>query len=221
MLEVIPGILEKEWPEIERKIDLVRPFAKTIHVDILDGKFASNTTFLDPALFAKYTDDLLFEVHLMTEEPISYLKPFAQAGFKRFLGHIEKMSDVSEFVAQGQLLGEVGLAIDGPTSLDSVQVPLDSLDCILLMTIKAGFSGQSFVPEHLAKVRAIRSKSQIPIEVDGGIDDQTIIQAHTAGATRFVSTSFLFGADPAQKYQTLQSRLNRDQLRIGEGVGGA
>lgn len=212
MYEIIPGILEKEWSEIERKIELVRPFAKTIHIDILDGKFAPNTTFLDPSPFAKYTQDLFFELHMMVEEPIQYLKSFAQAGFKRFLGHIEKMSDQAEFIAQGQLLGEVGLAIDGPTSFSSIAVPFDDLDAILVMTIKAGFSGQSFMPEHLEKVRALRQAQgkQIPIEVDGGINDQTIVQTKQAGATRFVSTSFLFGSSASESCYKLLTKLVKE-----------
>lgn len=209
MLEVIPGILEKDWPSIERKIELVRSFAKTVHIDILDGKFAPNTTFLDPAPFAKYTKELFFELHMMVEEPTQYLKPFAQVGFKRFLGHVEKMSDQAEFVAQGQLLGEVGLAIDEPTPLSSIAVPFDDLDAILVMTIKAGFSGQSFMQEHLEKARAIRSKSQIPIEVDGGINERSIFQSKQAGTTRFISTSFLFKSqDPQAQYNALKNVLN-------------
>lgn len=210
-MEVIPGILEKDWFEIERKIELVKPFAKTVHIDILDGKFAPNTTFLDPTPFIKYTSELFLELHMMVEEPIQYLKPFAQAGFKRFLGHVEKMSDQAEFVAQGQLLGEVGLAIDGPTSLDSVQVPFDDLDCVLVMTIKAGFSGQSFMTEHLEKVRALRQAQgkQITIEVDGGVNDQTTKLAKQAGATCFVSTSFLFKSENIQtQYNALKNVLN-------------
>lgn len=209
-MEVIPGILEKDWSEIERKIELVKPFAKTIHIDILDGKFAPNTTFLDPTPFRKYTSELFLELHMMVEEPVQYLKPFAQVGFKRFLGHVEKMSDQAEFIAQGQLLGEVGLAIDGLTTLSSITAPFNDLDCILIMTIKAGFSGQSFMPEHLEKVRALRQAQgkQIPIEVDGGINDQTIIQARAAGATRFVSTNFLFKSEDLQvQYQVLQGCL--------------
>lgn len=214
-MEIIPGILEKDWAEIERKIKLVKPFVKTVHIDILDGKFAPNTTFLDPAPFAKYTKELFFELHMMVEEPVQYLKPFAQAGFKRFLGHIEKMSDQAEFVAQGQLLGEVGLAIDGPTPLSSIAVPYEDLDCILVMTIKAGFSGQSFMPEHLEKVRALRSKSQIPIEVDGGINEKTIVQSKQTGVTRLVSTSFLFNSkDSISQYKILQSCLEKSKSAI-------
>lgn len=195
MYEVIPGVLEKDWALVEQKIQLLSPFAKSLHIDIIDGKLAPNLTILDPAPFAKYKDQFLLEVHLMVEEPIQYLKPFAEAGFRRFLGHIEKMSDQVEFVAQGQLLGEVGVYIDGPTALDELKVPLDDLDCIGIFTAKkAGFSGQPFVPEILEKVRAIRSKSAIPIEVDGGVKDHTITLAKDAGATRFVATSFISAA---------------------------
>lgn len=216
-MEILPGILEKEWAPIERKIELVKPFAKSIHVDILDGKFAQNTTFLDPAPFKKYSSDILFELHMMVENPLQYLKPFADAGFKRFIGHVEKMPDVAEFVAQGQLLGEVGLAIDGPTSLESVHVPYDDVDCLLFMTITAGFSGQKFTPSHLEKVKQARALSAkedelrvFPLEVDGGVTDQTILQAKEAGANRFVSTSFLFGADdPKKQYDLLTSLIHK------------
>lgn len=208
MNEIIPGILEKEWSEIERKIEIAKSFAKTIHIDIIDGKFAPSTTFLDPKPFTKYSNDLFFEVHLMVEEPINYLKPFADAGFKRFLGHVEKMSDQVEFVAQGQLLGEVGLAVDGPTDISAVKVPYSDLDCILVMTIKAGEAGQVFVPEYMKKVEILRrqlaAQNDIMVEVDGGINDKTIVQAHNAGATRFVANSFIFNCkDPQIQYQLL------------------
>lgn len=209
MFEVIPGILEKDWLEIERKIKLVRPFAKTIHIDLLDGQFAPNTTFLDPKPFTKYASEIFFELHMMVDNPIAYLKPWAEVGFKRFIGHIEKMPDQAEFIAQGQLFGEVGLAIDGSTPISDLKVSLDALDYVLIMTIKAGFSGQAFNPEYLEKVKTIRNQSTtIPIEVDGGINDQTIVQAKNAGANRFATTSFIFKkGGPRNRYQILQERL--------------
>lgn len=207
MFEILPGILEKEWSDIEKKIEMVRPFAKAIHVDLLDGKFAPNTTFLDPSPFKKYSDEIFFEVHMMVDNPIQYLKPFADAGFKRFLGHVEQMPSQVEFVAQAQILGEVGLAIDGKTPVDAIQVPFDDLDCLLVMTINAGFSGQTFMPQHLEKVKNLRSKITnqfFPIEVDGGINDQTILLAKDAGVNRFVATSFLFALEnPKSQFEKL------------------
>ncbi len=209
MFEIIPGILEKDFAEIEKKIELVKDFAKTIHIDIIDGKFAPNTTFLDPKPFTKYTNDFLFEVHLMVYEPINYLDSFAAAGFKRFLGQVEKMSSQEDFVAKGELLGEVGLALDVNTPLESLKADYQDLDCVLIMSVKAGFSSQEFMPEILEKVKMIREKSQLPVEVDGGINDTTIIRALNYGANRFVTTSFLFSGDPLTNYQKLISIVHQ------------
>ncbi|MBI2033014.1 MAG: hypothetical protein HYT10_00920 [Candidatus Levybacteria bacterium] len=212
MLEIIPGILEKEWSEIERKIELVLPFAKTIHIDLLDGKFVDNITLMDPEPFKKYTSEIFFEVHMMVEEPIQYLQSFADAGFKRFLGHIEKMSDISEFVAKGQLLGEVGLAIDGPTAFGKSPVPFEDVDCLLFYTSQqVGFSGPPFLPERLEKVKTARRLATennlpfFPIEVDGGVNENTIVLAKDTGVTRFVTTSFLFRGNPKEQYTLLES----------------
>lgn len=205
---ISPGT-NPDWETYEKRIEAVKGFAKTIHIDIVDGKFADNTTFMDPTPFKKYTSDIFFELHLMTENPIQYLKPWADVGFKRFIGQIEKMPDQAEFVAQGQLLAEVGLAIDGPTEMTELQVPIDDLDCLLCMSIQAGKHGQDFSEEYLQKLEMIKDTTWIPIEVDGGINDKTITTAAMLGATRFVSTSFVFNGDPKEQYEKLQKLLSQ------------
>ena len=227
MYEIIPspGTENNNWTEIEGKIEKVKPFAKTIHIDVIDGVYVANKTFSDPEPFKKYTQELhsglrgqevgdaglLFEVHLMVDNPISYLKPFADAGFHRFIGQIEKMPDQEEFVAQAQLLGEVALALDKQSPIDALKVSLEHLDALLIMTIQAGYSGQQFEEALVQKVKAIRQKNEyIPIEVDGGINDETIEISAAAGANRFVATSFLFNlGSPQQQFLLLQERLHR------------
>ncbi len=209
MHNIIPGILEKDFSEIEKKIELVKDFAKIIHIDIIDGKFAPNATFLDPKPFEKYTKDIFFELHMMVEDPVNYLEPFAASGFKRFLGHIEKMSSQEEFVAKGELYGEVGLVLDADTPFDSLKVSLEDLDCVLIMGVRAGFSGQVFMPEVLEKVKKIKEKMPVPVEIDGGIDDSSIVKAYNAGIERFVTTSFLFEGNPFDNYQDLLSKIAR------------
>jgi ribulose-phosphate 3-epimerase len=210
MFEVIPspGTFVKDWAEFEKKIELVRPFAKTIHVDVVDGIFAPNTTFADPEPFAKYAKDFILEVHLMVDEPVNHLHKWADAGFRRFIGHIEKMSDQPEFVAQAQLLGEVVLAIDKPTPIDAIQASFEDLDGLLVMLIQAGLSGQKFEEPLLEKVKQLREKTQLPIEVDGGINDKTIAIAAAAGVNRFVATSFLYNAEsPEEQFKQLHESL--------------
>lgn len=213
MFEIIPspGTENKDWSELEKKIELVRPFARTIHIDVIDGKFANNTTFADPEPFKKYTSEMTFEVHLMVEDPAQYIKAWADAGFRRFIGQIEKMPDQAAFVAVAQEYGEAGLAVDGPTALDALKVSHLDLDTLLIMTIQAGFSGQKFQPEQLEKVKSITKDTELfHLEVDGGINQETITDAWKAGARRFVTTSAVFGApDPAAAYKKLHDTCEK------------
>ena len=203
-MQVIPGILENNWGLVEEKLIKVKSFSNTVHIDVIDGKFSPNTSFLDPQPFLAYTKELFFEVHLMTDNPIEYLEPFAKAGFKRFIGHVEKMPDVFEFVARGQSLGEVGLGLDLPTGIDKINVSFDDLDLILIMGVTAGASGQVFMPQVLEKIKTVRAKTNTAIEVDGGINDKNIVKLKNAGASRFVTTSFVFNSpDPIRAYKTL------------------
>jgi ribulose-phosphate 3-epimerase len=204
MTQVIPGILEKDWQEIERKLEIIKPISRFVHVDFLDGKFSPETSFMDIEQFKKYKDDFFMEAHLMVQNPAKYIKPLSDAGFNRFLGHIEKMKNLDEFVAEGQIHGEVGIALDIDTKIESLKVPYDDLDCILLMGVKAGKSGQIFLPEILEKIKKIKQATEIPVEIDGGINEQTILDVKTEGAMRFVATSYIFqNHDPMQAYEKL------------------
>ena len=201
MIEIIPGILEKEWSAIEKKINIVKPFAKTVHIDLIDGIFAANTTFADPRAFVPYTKDIAFELHMMVDNPLQYVKPWAEVGFRRFIGHIEKMPDQVEFVAHAQQYGEVGLALDGPTPLSALQVPLRDLDMVLILTVKAGASGQPFDARDIEKVRQLRAQDPfLPIAIDGGVHADSIQKVCTAGVTRCVATSAIFSSDPHAAY---------------------
>ncbi len=210
-LEIIPGILEKEWGEIEKKIESVLPFAPSIHIDVVDGIFAPNTTWMDPAPFAKYTKESIFEVHLMTDNPLQYVEAFADAGFQRFIGHVEKMPDVIEFVAKAQEWGEVGLAFDGTTEIDGTTIDWNDIDIAFFYTgERIGFSHAKLLPEKLEKVKKLRSIEELlTIEIDGGVNDTNIALAKAAGVTRFVSTGFLFEkGSPEEQFRRLQHLLS-------------
>ncbi len=209
-IEIIPGILEKEWSEIEKTLQTITTFANSVHVDVIDGKFVNNHTFLDPSPFSVFASHLTLEVHLMVDEPANYIESFADAGFTRFMGHIEKMSDQKAFLTHAKKYGEAGLALDGPTPLSAITVPLHTVDSFLIYTSeKVGFSGPPFLPDRLTKVVELKKQTNVQIEVDGGINNQTITRAYDAGATRFVSTSFLFsGGAPKSQYHTLSQLIS-------------
>jgi ribulose-phosphate 3-epimerase len=212
VVEIMPGVMEEKWPPIEEKLKISEGFATVVHVDISDGEFSDNATkatFLDPRPFTKYSKNLFLELHMMVKNPILYLESYAKAGFKRFIGQIEKMPNQAEFVSKARLLGEVGLAIDGETPLENIQVSSSILDSILIMTIKAGKSGQEFNSEYLKKVgkfRLIHDDYDIPIEIDGGVNDETIIFGKNAGANRFVVNSAIFKyPDPSSRFNLLKT----------------
>lgn len=209
MYEVIPGVLEHDWHAIEKRLSTISTFAKSAHIDFIDGTFADNKTYLDPAPFKRYASKLLLEAHLMVVNPIQYVDPLAKAGFRRFIGHVERMPSQGDFIDRAKKHGEAGLALDGPTSINSLHLGLDYLDCLLIFTANhVGESGQTFDPQRLDRVQELRTQTSIPIEVDGGINDKTIFEAKKAGATRFVSTGFIsFSKDPSAAYNNLVSRI--------------
>lgn len=200
---IIPAILEQEWSEIEKKIETCQIFSDAFHIDFIDGKFVNNQTFMDPAPFAKYSKNNFLEAHLMVEDPIKYLKPIAAAGFRRFIGQIEKMPDQFEFIAEGEQLGEVGLALDGKTPLEDLGSSFEDLDIILFMAIDVGFSGQDFSPSYLEKIEEVPEWFE-NIEIDGGISDKTILKAKELGGNIFTCNSYLFNGNPSENYLKLR-----------------
>jgi ribulose-phosphate 3-epimerase len=99
------------------------------------------------------------------------------------------------------------LALDLDTELSKITVSLEDLDVILLMGVKAGLSGQVFNPKVLEKIKSLKEKSFVPIEVDGGVNDTNIVDLKNAGAERFVTTSFLFQDDPTRAFEKLNNLI--------------
>lgn len=193
MVEVIPGINELEWPEIRRKMELVTGYVPWVQIDIADGTLVPNKTFLDFDKFREVSENISLEAHLMVAHPEKYVKQLADVGFKRLIAHVEAV-DPRLFLEEVQYESvEVGLAIDGPSEFDILEPFLNEIDMALVMTIEAGPSGQPFLPESVEKIRILRRNlPDLAIEVDGGITDKTASIVIEAGATRLVSTTFVF-----------------------------
>ncbi len=201
MVDIIPGILEKDVAVIAQRIGLVAPFVSWVQIDIADNTLVPNETFLDFDRFTQLVkadqlgQSLFLEAHLMVASPEKYIRPLAAAGFRRLIAHVE-CADPRLFLEQSELEDvEVGLALDGPTEIEQIEPFLDHIDTVLVMTIEAGRSGQPFLPETVEKIKSIHDGfPNLPIEVDGGINDLTAKIVKDAGATRLVSTSFIFNS---------------------------
>lgn len=209
-MQIIPGILEHDWNSIESKLEQTQTFTNTVHIDIIDGKFVNNRTFLDPEPFRKYSDRIFLELHMMVIDPAELIEQWARAGFRRFLGHVEHMISQKEFVEEAKRYGEVGLALDGPTHINAIKIPFEQVDSILVYTSnRVGFSGPPLMDGRLDKVRHLRKLTNIPIEVDGGINDRNIVRARDAGATRFVATSHIWHSEnPVDQFKGLTELIS-------------
>lgn len=210
MVEIIPGILEKELSRIEAKIRLVSGLVDWVQFDIADSTLVNNLTFLEFDKLKTLVEwgNFSSEAHLMVANPEKYIQPLVDAGFRRLIAHVEA-NDPRRFLEQVQYESvEVGIALDGGTDFEELEPFLDDIDVALVMTVEAGFSGAKFLPETVEKIRTIhRNLPDLAIEVDGGMNEATAKIVKEAGATRIVSTSYLF-KDPTHVAGAIEQLRN-------------
>lgn len=196
---------------------MVEDVADWLHVDVMDNHFVPNLTIGLPvvqSLLAATT--LPFDVHLMIENPRRWAPAYADAGAYNVTFHAEACEDPVALAKDLRAAGaKAGLAIDRDTPIEPYLELLPNFDTLLIMTIKAGFGGQRFIPELLEKVRIARrhvnaGHLELRIEVDGGISPDTIEQAAAAGADAFVAGTAVYGAaDPAEAVRRLRQLAER------------
>lgn len=205
-LELVPAILVKTREELVQRLALAATVAKRAQLDIMDGRFVPNTT-VQPHDLVGLKPPLGLEIHLMVDDPLAAMRAIGKRA-EMFLVHVETVghgtaidgkASVDELRACARELGaRFGLAINAKTPVSAVTPYLDRLDEVLVMTVEAGFGGQKLIAATLDKVAALRKlRPSLAIEVDGGIDVDTIGAATKAGANVLVAGSALFGrSDP-------------------------
>ena len=195
-----PSILSADFARLGEEIATVEAAgADWIHVDVMDGHFVPNIT-MGPFVVAtcRRITRLPLDVHLMIEKPERYLEAFAQAGASGLTVHVETCPEIVRTLKQIKSLGcRAGAVLNPETPVRMIQTALKEADLILVMSVHPGYSGQSFMPEVIAKVSEIRIKldalrSPAWLEVDGGIDMETLPEMKEAGATAFVAATAIF-----------------------------
>jgi len=199
-VKIQPSILSADFVNFERDFASISE-ADGIHVDVMDGHFVPNLTF-GTGMVKRMQEiaQVPLDVHLMIENPELWAKKYAELGVFSVTFHLEASSYPIETANAIKSNGSrAGLAIKPGTPVSDIEHLLDSFDQILVMSVEPGFGGQSFMPVALEKISQIRSRldesgSQTWLQVDGGINLETISLAAKAGADTFVAGSSVFGA---------------------------
>ncbi len=207
--KVIPAILTDTLNHLEEEVKRVENFADFVQVDYVDGYFAPEITCCEAKIIREVDILPSLEVHLMVEEPIHQVKEWFKAGASRIVGQIEEMDEQLDFVTYVSKMGlEVGLALNLETPITDLDFDVvEGLNVILLMAHEVGIQGSPFRRDVLKKVTDLRSRyPHLNIEVDGGINKDTITDALRAGANYFAVGSDIFNAkNPQAEYDLLLS----------------
>lgn len=219
-IRIAPSILSADFGKLDEEIHKVEEAgAQLIHVDVMDGHFVPNITIGPPVVKSiRKTTKLPLDVHLMISDPDKYIPAFVEAGADMLTVHAEAtvhLDRTLNFIRS--LKAGVGVSINPATPLTAVEYALGLADMLLIMTVNPGFGGQKFIRYTLEKVRGARQVIEnrgyrCVIEVDGGIDTDTLPDVVRAGAEVLVAGSAIFHApDPARKI--------KEMLEIAASVG--
>ena len=202
--KIAPSILSADIMNLERDVKMAENAgADLFHIDIMDGHFVPNMSFSPSVVegMNRVTDKPL-DVHLMIDNPEEYIKPVVEAGADTVLVHAESTHHTYRSIQMIKQLGaKAGIVVNPGTALENVKELFPIIDQILVMTVNPGFGGQKFLPgmtkkiQRLDQLRQTSATNDFQIEVDGGINDETITKCADAGADIFVAGSYLFGSD--------------------------
>ena len=201
-IKIAPSILSADKNKLQQEVNEIEPYSDLIHVDVMDGKFVPPITF-EAGDIKKVKTKLQKDVHLMVEHPIKdkFIENFADAGASIITIHEECKDNIKEAFKIIKSKGiKIGISINPLTPLNKIKPYLNDVDMVLIMSVNPGYSGQKFIPDVLPKIMELRKlKPDMDIEIDGGINTETIKEAVDAGANVIVAGSSIFGKEDKMK----------------------
>jgi ribulose-phosphate 3-epimerase len=212
-VRLAPSVLSADFANLAADIAAVeRGGADLIHVDVMDGHFVPNITIGPPVVRAiKRVAKVPLDVHLMIEEPDRYIDDFVDAGASMISVHVEVLPHLHRTLSYIRKRGvQAGVVLNPSTPVVSIENVAGDVDFVLVMSVNPGFGGQSFIPRSVEKIREVRALldnagNTAPVEVDGGIDLQTIGAVVAAGAELIVAGQAVFGQrQPEQSARALK-----------------
>lgn len=218
IVQLAPSILSADFGHLARDIAAAEAGgADLIHVDVMDGHFVPNITIGPPVVRAvKRATSLPLDVHLMISDPDRYLEAFVDAGASMLSVHVEVLPHLHRTIGAIRKLGaKAGVVLNPSTPVTTIEEVAADVDFVLVMSVNPGFGGQSFIPASLDKIRRVRALldragNPAPVEVDGGVDLQTIAAVVKAGASILVAGQAVFGGgDPTGAVRALREAAGR------------
>ena len=212
---VSPSLLSADFAHLASDIEMINHSeADMLHLDIMDGSFVPEITIGAPVVkILRKVSDIVFDVHLMVEHPETQIKSFADAGADIITFHAEAAKHSHRLIQQIHELGcKAGVAINPGTSLSMIEELVEDAEMILIMTVNPGYAGQKFIEPQLGKIHMLyhmiqEMETDCDIEVDGGINSETSVDAREAGANILVAGSAIFGAaDVAQAIKDIRGK---------------
>ena len=202
MIKLAPSILSADFARLLEDVKKVeKAGCEYLHIDVMDGHFVPNIT-LGPAIVKSLRKDvnMVFDAHLMIENPDNYIKEFADAGCDIIVVHQEACTHLHRTIQNIKSHGvKAGVALNPATPIETVKYVLEDVDMVLLMSVNPGFGGQSYIPVVTKKIKELRALIDemgldIDIEVDGGVKPSNISEVVNAGANVIVAGSAIFNA---------------------------
>lgn len=193
-IQIVPSLLSANQEKLDSEVREIKNEVSRIQLDVMDGKFV-NPIGQSVNDLKKISDQINSEIHLMVKDPLDWVDDFINAGASLIIFHFEIEHDIAKIINQiRKKKVKVGLALNPKTPLEKAIPFLDKVDLILLMAVEPGYSGQKFMYEVIPKIKKLRSlRPNLDIEVDGGINKETIGDAVKAGANVIVAASAIFG----------------------------
>ncbi|MDD5423735.1 MAG: ribulose-phosphate 3-epimerase [Candidatus Omnitrophica bacterium] len=208
-MKIVPALLTDKPEDLERMIRQAEGFCGLVQVDIMDGKFVPSKS-ISAADLAKIKTGLELEIHIMVEDPSSYIVPFKNAGASRIVFHYESKEDPAAVIkgirAQGM---QAGIAINPETPVSKVEPYFKDIDILLFLSVNPGYYGSKFIPGVCDKARSLKARKDRPvIAMDGGLKSDNILVIRDAGVDLACVGSGVYGrGDPAQNYRALTEKI--------------